>query len=228
MKILLIEDEVKLAGYIKMALEEAGYVTDHETDGAAGLQLAMVNAYDLVLLDLMLPSQNGFDILANLRSFNNLVPVIIISAIANTEQVIKGLDAGANDYLKKPFEMEELLARVRVLQRQQLPQNQSKVKVNDVEIDLLSRAVKRGEKNITLSNREFLLLECLMLNADKIVTKTQLLDKVWNMSFDPGSNVVEVHLYQLRKKINNGFSHQHIQTVINRGYIFKTLATLDE
>ncbi|WP_029283632.1 response regulator transcription factor [Pedobacter sp. R20-19] len=222
MKILLIEDEIKLAGYIKMALEQAGYVVDHEADGTIGLQTAMVNHYDLILLDLMLPSQNGFDILSNLRSFDNYVPVIIISALGTTEQVIKGLDAGANDYLKKPFEMDELLARVRVLQRQHTPKSLSKLKVEDLEIDLLSRVVKRGEKTIALSNREFLLLEMLMINPDKIITKTQILDKVWNMSFDPGSNVIEVHLYQVRKKINEGFEHQHIQTVINRGYILKT------
>lgn len=222
MKILLIEDELKLAGYIKMALEQADYVVDHEADGTIGLQTAMVNQYDLILLDLMLPSQNGFDILSNLRSFDNYVPVIIISALGTTEQVIKGLDAGANDYLKKPFEMDELLARVRVLQRQHTPKSLSKLKVEDMEIDLLSRVVKRGEKTIALSNREFLLLEMLMINSDKIITKTQILDKVWNMSFDPGSNVIEVHLYQVRKKINEGFEHQHIQTVINRGYILKT------
>lgn len=222
MKILLIEDELKLAGYIKMALEQAGYVVDHEADGTIGLQTAMVNQYDLILLDLMLPSQNGFDILSNLRSFDNYVPVIIISALGTTEQVIKGLDAGANDYLKKPFEMDELLARVRVLQRQHTSKSLSKLKVEDMEIDLLSRVVKRGEKTIALSNREFLLLEMLMINSDKIITKTQILDKVWNMSFDPGSNVIEVHLYQVRKKINEGFEHQHIQTVINRGYILKT------
>ncbi len=223
MKILLIEDEAKLAGYIKMALEQAGYVVDHQNDGANGLQTAMVNQYDLILLDLMLPSQNGIDILRNLRSFDNHVPVMIISALGSTEQLIKGLDAGANDYLKKPFEMDELLARVRVFQRQQHPRNISKIKVADLEIDLLSREVKRKEKTIYLSNREFLLLEMLMLNPDQVVTKAQILDKVWNMSFDPGSNVIEVHLYQVRKKINEGFSHQHIQTLINRGYILKSI-----
>ncbi|AMP99270.1 transcriptional regulator [Pedobacter cryoconitis] len=223
MKILLIEDEVKLAGFIKMALEQAGYVTDHETDGTTGLQSAMINNYDLILLDLMLPSQNGFDILKNLRSFDNHVPVIMLSALGSTDQIIKGLDAGANDYLKKPFEMQELLARVRVLQRQQTPKSNAKVKVNDLEIDLHTRQVKRHEKQINLSNREFLLLEYLMLNPDKVITKAQMLDKVWNMNFDPGSNIIEVHLYQLRKKINEGFEHQHIQTVINRGYTLKTI-----
>ncbi|MFD2286925.1 response regulator [Pedobacter petrophilus] len=223
MKILLIEDEIKLAGYIKLALDQAGYIIDHESDGVLGLQTAMVNQYDLILLDLMLPSQNGLDILTNLRAFDNHVPVMIISALGSTAQVIKSLDAGANDYLKKPFEIEELLARVRVLQRQHTPKNLSKVKVADLEIDLLSRTVKRGDKSISLSNREFLLLEMLMLNPDQVITKVQILDKVWNMSFDPGSNVIEVHLYQVRKKINDGFTHQHIQTVINRGYILKTI-----
>jgi two-component system copper resistance phosphate regulon response regulator CusR len=223
MKILLIEDEEKLAGFVQTALEQAGYVTDRETDGAVGLQTAMVNSYDLILLDLMLPSQNGFDILKNLRAFDNHVPVIVLSALNSTEQVIKALDAGANDYLKKPFEMQELLARVRVLQRQKTVKNQAKIKVNDLEIDIYTRQVKRGDKQINLSTREFLLLEYLMLNPDIVLTKTQILDKVWNLSFDPGSNVIEVHLYQLRRKINEGFEHQHIQTVINRGYTLKTV-----
>ncbi len=222
MKILLIEDELKLAGFIKKSLEQTGYNVDHESDGAAGLQSAMVNDYDLVLLDLMLPAQNGFEVLKNLRNFDNHVPVIIISALANTNHIIKGLDAGANDYLKKPFEMQELLARVRVLQRQKMPKSSSKIKLSDLEIDIHSREVKREDKVINLSNREFLLLEYLMLNPNKVLTKSQLLEKVWNMNFDPGSNVIEVHLYQLRKKINDGFRHQHIQTVIGRGYTFKT------
>lgn len=222
MKILLIEDEIKLAGFITKALEQAGYVVDFESNGTSGLQSAMVNTYDLILLDLMLPSQNGFDVLKNLRDFDNHVPVIIISALSSTEQIIKGLDLGANDYLKKPFEMQELLARVRVLQRQQTPKASAKIKIDDLEIDLHTRAVKRADKVINLSNREFMLLEHLLLNPDKVVTKSQLLEKVWNMNFDPGSNVIEVHLYQLRKKLNDGFAHQHIQTVIGRGYVFKT------
>lgn len=221
MKILLIEDELKLAGFIKKSLEQAGYVVDFESDGTKGLQTAMVNSYDLILLDLMLPSQNGFEVLKNMRAFDNNVPVIIMSALSSTEQIIKGLDLGANDYLRKPVEMQELLARVRVLQRQQKTGSNAIIKVSDLEIDIYSRQVKRADKSILLSNREFMLLEYLALNPNRVITKNQLLEKVWNMNFDPGSNVIEVHLYQLRKKLNEGFEHQHIQTVIGRGYVLK-------
>ncbi|QXV63757.1 response regulator transcription factor [Mucilaginibacter sp. 21P] len=222
MKILLIEDELKLAEFIKKALTEAGFVVDHQADGTSGLACAMINAYDLVILDLMLPSQNGFEVLKNLRNFNNQVPVTIISALSNTEHVVTGLDLGANDYLKKPFEMSELLARVRVWQRQKLAAGNSRLTLLDLEIDVHKRTVKRAGKNIELSNREFLLLELLATQADQVLSKSYLLEKIWNMTFDPGSNVIEVHLYQLRKKLNEGFAHQHIQTVVNRGYTLKS------
>lgn len=221
MKILIIEDELKLAGFIADGLAHAGHICDHISDGNSGLETAMTGSYDLILLDLMLPALNGFEVLKNLRSFNNPTPVIILSALNDTENVIKGLDLGASDYLKKPFDLDELLARVRSVQRRMLAQGTLKLKVADLQVDLLSREVCRQGKQVILSNREFTLLEFLLSNPNKVVTKTQILEKVWDMNFDPGSNVVEVHLYQLRKKMDRGYSEELIQTVIGRGYILK-------
>lgn len=221
MKILLIEDEVKLAGFIRDGLIHAGHVCDHVADGTKGMEAAMVNTYDLILLDLMLPSINGFDVLKNLRGFDNQTPVVILSALNDTGNVIKGLDLGAIDYLKKPFDLEELLARVRTVQRRSLAQGTLKLQVADLKVDLLSREVCRAGKPLLLSNREFALLEFLLSNPNKVVTKTQILEKVWDMNFDPGSNVVEVHLYQLRKKMDRGYKQELIHTVIGRGYVLK-------
>ncbi|RZK77327.1 MAG: response regulator transcription factor [Pedobacter sp.] len=221
MKILLIEDEIKLAGFIVDGLSQAGHICDHVADGNKGLETAMVGNYDLILLDLMLPTLNGFDIIKNLREFNNQTEVIIISALNDTKHVINGLDLGAIDYLKKPFELEELLARLRSVQRRSLTQGSLKLEVADLKVDLLSREVSRAGKAILLSNREFALLEFLIVNQNKVVTKSQILEKVWDINFDPGSNVIEVHLYQLRKKMDRGYKEELIHTIVGRGYSLK-------
>jgi DNA-binding response OmpR family regulator len=221
MKILLIEDEVKLARFVMAALSEAGHTCDHFTDGSKGLEAAMVADYDLVVLDLMLPRMNGYEILTNLRSFKNQTPVLILSALSDTEHIIRGLDLGAVDYMKKPFDLNELLARVRAAQRRNLNQAGHVMAVGDLRVDLLSREVVRGEKKVSLSNREFALLEFLMSHANQVVTKSQILDKIWDINFDPGSNVVEVHLYQLRKKVDRDQAEPLIHTVIGRGYVLK-------
>lgn len=221
MKILLIEDEVKLAGFVLSALRQAGHVCDHYTNGTKGLDAAMVGEYDLVILDLMLPSLDGFDVLRNMRNFKNTTPVIILSALSDSDNIIKGLDLGAIDYVKKPFDLNELLARVRTVQRRQQDQFSPTLQIADLAINILNREVTRDGQPILLSNREFSILELLMTNANRVVTKTQILDKVWNVDFDPGSNVVEVHLYQLRKKIDKGFDEPLIQTSVGRGYSIK-------
>jgi DNA-binding response OmpR family regulator len=154
-------------------------------------------------------------------NFQNKTPVIILSALGDTDQVIKGLDLGAIDYVKKPFDLNELLARVRAVQRRQTDQFSPLLRIADLEINILSRETRREGHPILLSNREFGILELLMTHANQVVTKTQILDKVWNVDFDPGSNVVEVHLYQLRRKIDKGFEQPMIQTVIGRGYTIK-------
>lgn len=221
MKILVIEDEVKLAFFIKKGLEQAGHVADMVHDGAKGLEMASVNDYDLLILDLMLPGQNGFEVLKNLQDFSIETPVIILSAISDTEKVVKGLDAGAVDYMKKPFEFGELLARIRNVQRKTNGTRQAALKVNGLEMNLLTREVKRDGKNIELSNREFALLELLMAQANRLVTKNQIAEKVWEADFDMGSNVIEVHIYQLRKKIDKGFEEQMLHTLVGAGYMLK-------
>jgi DNA-binding response OmpR family regulator len=221
MKILLIEDEIKLAGFVASALRQAGHLCDHFANGSQGLDAAMIGEYDLVILDLMLPSLDGFEVLRNMRNFQNKTPVIILSALGDTDQIIRGLDLGAIDYIKKPFDLNELLARIRTVQRRQLDQFSPLLRIGDLEINVLSREATREGNSIVLSNREFGILELLMTHTNQVVTKTQILDKVWNVDFDPGSNVVEVHMYQLRKKIEKGFDAPLIQTVIGRGYTIK-------
>lgn len=221
MKILLIEDEVKLAGFVCSALTQAGHHCEHCANGSKGLEAAMMGEFDLVILDLMLPSLDGFEVLQNMRKFGDNTPVIILSALNETEQIIRGLDLGAIDYIKKPFDLNEFLARVRTVQRRQQDQFSPVLRVSDLEINLLSREAMRAGDAVVLSNREFGILELLMTHANQVVTKTQILNRVWNMDFDPGSNVVEVHVSQLRKKVDKGFEEQLIQTVFMRGYMIK-------
>ena len=216
-----MEDEIKLAGFVASALRQAGHLCEHFTDGSQGLEAAMIGEYDLIILDLMLPTLDGFEVMRNMRNFKSKTPVIILSALSDTAQIIKGLDLGAIDYIKKPFDLNELLARVRAVQRRQTDQFSPILRIADLEINLLSREASRGGQPIILSNREFGILELLMSHVNQVVTKTQILDKVWNVDFDPGSNVVEVHMYQLRKKIDKGFEDPLIQTVIGRGYTIK-------
>lgn len=221
MKIALIEDEPKLGGFIAAALQQAGHVCDHFTDGSNGLEAAMTDDYDLVILDLMLPSMDGFEVLRNMRKFQNDTPVIILSALGSSEQVIRGLDLGAIDYVKKPFDLNELLARVRTVQRRQQARFSPIMRISDLTINVLSREADRAGKPIVLTNREFGILELLMTRANQVVTRSQILDKIWNIDFDPGSNVVEAHIYQLRKKIDKGHDEPLIQTIVGRGYTIK-------
>jgi DNA-binding response OmpR family regulator len=220
MKILLIEDEAKLGQFICDGLAEAGHVCDHQTDGGKGLEAAMNTDYDLIILDLMLPNMNGFDILTSLRQARNTTPVLVLSALSDSEKVIQALDLGAIDYMRKPFDFDEMLARIRTIQRRSLSQTLDLISVGDLHVNLRSREVQRGGQRVNLSNREFALLEFLVSHPNQVVTKTQILDKIWDINFDPGSNIVEVHMYQLRKKIDDS-DDPLIQTVIGRGYILK-------
>src|SRR5580698_3122017 len=221
MKILLIEDEVKLGQFLCDGLAEAGHICDHFTDGSRGLEAAMTGDFDLIILDLMLPNMNGFEILSKLRKARNTTPVLVLSALSDADKVIQALDLGAIDYMRKPFDFDEMLARIRTIQRRSLQQAGDHISVGDLNVNLRSREVKRGGQKINLSNREFALLEYLISHPNQVVTKTQILDKIWDINFDPGSNIVEVHMYQLRKKIDGGPDEPLIQTVIGRGYMLK-------
>lgn len=218
MKILIIEDEKSLAAFMEKGLLQAGYAAEVCYDGLEGIKQASKGGFDLILLDLMLPSMNGFDILNNLKSIEIQTPVIIVSALSDTEQVVKGLNMGAVDYIKKPFDWEELLARIRIVQRKNTNGKSSNIHIEDLIIDLIARTVTRSGKEIRLTAKEFLLLEYLARNANRIVSKNQIMKHVWDLDFDPGSNLVEVHIYQLRKKIDKDFEVPLIETVVGLGY----------
>lgn len=221
MKILIVEDEKKLSGFMEKGLKQAGYLTVTCHNGSAALQKAVEDEYDLILLDLMLPGLNGFEVLKNLRAFNILSPLIIVSALSDTRQVVEGLDLGAVDYIKKPFEWEELLARIRTIQRISGKTNSNKIVVDDLEIDIASRTVIRGAKQVILTSKEFTLLYYLARHTNQVISKNQLLENAWEISFDPESNIIEVYMHQLRKKIDKGFDIPLIKTIVGAGYMLK-------
>lgn len=219
MKVLLIEDEPKLNSFIKKGLQQNGYVVDAVGNGSEGLQIAHANEYNVVILDVMLPGQNGYEVLKNMRDFNIKIPVIMISALDDTENVIKGLDMGATDYLRKPFSFDELLARIRVATRSADDgKSFTKLTLENLTMDLIGRKIWRGEKEIIVTNREFNLLKFLLINTNRVVSKTEIAERVWEINFDLGSNVIEVHMSQLRRKIEEGFDSKIINTKIGMGY----------
>lgn len=215
MKILVVEDEPKLNEFVRKGLEQNGYAVDSVGNGSEALQLAASEPYDLIILDLMLPGQNGFEVLDNLKNFNIKVPVMIMSALNSTDRVIEGLDKGAIDYIKKPFDFGEFLARIRAVTRKGNARSATKYKLQHLEMDLLSRKVICHHQEVPLTKREFSLLELLLANCNRVVTKTEMAEKVWEVNFDMGSNVIEVHLSQLRRKLGEP---DVIQTKIGVGY----------
>lgn len=218
MKILLVEDETKLASFIEKGLTDEGHTVSSCTNGSEGSELAATNDFDLILLDIMLPGQNGFEILKNLRAFNVETPVIFVSALNESEHVIKGLDLGAVDYIKKPFDFEELKARIRNVQRKFTKSRTTILEVADLSLDLVKREVNRKGELIELSKREFSMLELLMRNANRVLSKMEITQQIWNIDFDMGSNVIEVHMHQLRKKVDGPQENKLIQTQVGFGY----------
>lgn len=214
LKILLIEDEPRLNEHLCKGLQQQGYAVDATFSGSEGLELVSVGQYDLVVLDIMLPGQSGFDVLDNFKRFNIKVPVIIISALSQSERVIEGLDKGAVDYIKKPFDFGEFLARIRAVTRKPGSRSYTHYRVGELEMDLLSRKVHLQKNELTLTKREYMLLELLMSNCNRILSKTEIAEKVWEVNFDMGSNVIEVHLSQLRKKLSDSIIH----TKVGMGY----------
>lgn len=215
MKILLVEDEPRLNSFVKKGLEQQGYTVDSTINGTDALNLAATEPYDLIILDVMLPGQSGFDVLDNLKRFDIKIPVMIMSALTSTDRVIEGLDKGAVDYIKKPFDFGELLARIRVVTRKGMARNFTRFKLGSLEMDLLARKVLTNQEEVLLTKREFSLLELLLANCNRVVSKTEIAEKVWEANFDMGSNVIEVHLSQLRKKLGEA---DIIQTKVGIGY----------
>ncbi len=219
MRILIVEDDSSAAAYMAKGLKEAGHVTDQAGDGEMGLQLARDGDYDVLVVDRMMPRMDGLTMISTLRAENNLTPALVISALSEVDDRVEGLKAGGDDYLTKPYAFAELLARVSALARRRDPDAaKTKLQVGDLEMDLLARTVKRGAENILLQPREFRLLEFLMQHAGEVVTRTMLLEKVWDYHFDPQTNVIDVHISRLRAKIDKGFDTALLHTVRGAGY----------
>jgi two-component system, OmpR family, response regulator len=220
MRILVVEDEHEVAEYICKGLRESGYTVDHSADGREGLFMATTEGYDLIILDRMLPNVDGLVILKTLRGAGNNVPIILLSALSEVDDRVQGLKAGGDDYVVKPFAFTELLARVEALMRRHHGEMETvtRLTIADLELDLLARTVKRGAVKIALQAREFSLLEYLLRHKGQIVTRTMLLENVWHYHFDPQTNVIDVHISRLRRKIDDEFATQLIKTVRGAGY----------
>ena len=219
MKLLVIEDDREAAAYIAKGLGESGYVVDVAHEGREGLFMASSGNYDALIVDRMLPNMDGLAVIAALRAAELRTPVLILSAMGAVDDRVKGLRAGGDDYLVKPFAFAELLARIEaLLRRGSATPATTKLKVADLEMDLLARTVHRATREIELLPREFRLLEFLMRHADQVVTRTMLLENVWDYHFDPQTNVIDVHVSRLRQKIDKGFDKALLHTVRGAGY----------
>jgi DNA-binding response OmpR family regulator len=218
MRILVVEDDRKVAGFIAQGLREEGYSVDHAPDGDEATMLAHVNNYDVILLDLMLPKKNGLQIAAELRREGRQTPILMLTARDATEDVVRGLNAGADDYLTKPFKFDELLARVRALVRRGGAARTELLSHGPIKLDRIKHKAKVDGKAIELTPKEFQLLEHLLLHRGEVVRRTDLLEKVWDLSFDPETNVVDVHVANLRRKLRRAVNLDLIRTVRGVGY----------
>jgi two-component system OmpR family response regulator len=222
MKILIIEDDLDAASYLVKAFREAGHTVDHASDGEAGLLMAAENGYDVLVVDRMLPRRDGLSVIIELRKRNINTPVLILSALGQVDDRVTGLRAGGDDYLPKPYSFTELLARVEVLGRRRgMPEQDMIYRVGDLELDRLSHDVRRDGREILLQPREYRLLEYLMKNAGQVVTRTMLLENVWDYHFDPQTNVIDVHVSRLRSKIEKDFDKPLLRTIRGAGYMIK-------
>ncbi|HUX56559.1 MAG TPA: response regulator transcription factor [Bacteroidales bacterium] len=222
MKILIVEDEPKVASFIKKGLEENNYDAEIAYDGLSGEKLALQYKYDLFILDIIIPGISGLDLCKKLKKINSNIPVLMLTALGTTDDKINGFDAGANDYLVKPFEFRELLARVKVLLRNanQSHETVNRLIVNDLELDLDMKVARRGGTDIDLTAKEFSLLEYFMRNSGRVLSRIDIAEKVWDIRFDSGTNVVDVYINFLRKKIDKGYDKKLIHTKVGFGYIF--------
>ena len=221
MKLLLVEDDKATAAYLQQGLRESGHVCDHAATGLDGLTAALTNSYEAIILDRNLPELDGLAVLQALRAQGRQTPVLILSALGQVDDRIKGLNAGSDDYLTKPFSFQELMARLAAIVRRGEGggnRDVTRLQVADLELDLLGRVAKRGERRIDLLNKEFQLLEYLMRHVGQVVTRTMLLEAVWDYNFDPGTNVIDVHISRLRAKIDQPGETPLLHTVRGAGY----------
>ncbi len=222
MKLLIVEDDREAAEYLERAFDEAGHKAHVAGDGETGYALASTGDYDVLVVDRMLPRRDGLSVVAGLRARGNNTPVLILSALGEVDDRVTGLRAGGDDYLTKPYAFSELLARVEVLKRRGASKDVETVyRLADLELDRLSHSVKRAGKDIVLQPREFRLLEYLMRHAGQVVTRTMLLENVWDYHFDPQTNVIDVHISRLRSKIEKGFDTPVLHTIRGAGYMLK-------
>jgi DNA-binding response OmpR family regulator len=221
MRVLVVEDEAQVARFLRQALEEEGHTVDTAGDGVEARNQAHLNSYDLILLDVQLPRMDGLQVAAELRRSGLQCPILMLTSRDSTQDVVRGLNAGADDYLTKPFALEELLARVNAITRRQLGPATGVLRYQDLEMDRLRRVVKRGGQPLDFSPREFRLLEFFLLNPERVLGRSTLLEKVWDMSFDPETNVVDAHISNLRKKLEEDGRPRLIHTVRGAGYALR-------
>ena len=221
MRILLVEDEKNVAAFIKKGLKEEAYTVDVAEDGPEGLLMATSANFDLIILDVMLPGLNGIEVCKTLRGKGINKPILMLTAVDSVERKVEGLESGADDYLVKPFAFSELLARIKALLRRTTDMV-SELSLNELRVDLLARRVYRGKREIILTQKEFSLLEYLLRNKGRVLSRTQIIENVWGYDFFPGTYIVDVHIKSLREKVNKGFEMQLIHTVRGTGYIMKS------
>ena len=223
MKILVVEDEPKLASFVKKGLEEQSCEVDVAYDGQVGRTMALNNLYDVIVMDINLPKMNGFDVVQSIRQEQNRTPVLMLTAMGSVDDKLTGFEAGADDYLVKPFEFRELMARLRALTKRsgEAGMQTNVLKVADLELDLNEKIARRASKRVELTAKEFGLLEYLMRNRGRVVSRVDIAEKVWDIHFDTGTNVIDVYVNFLRKKIDKDFPKKLIHTVIGMGYMLK-------
>lgn len=222
MRVLVIEDDRKAAEYMQKGLQESGYLVEFACDGIEGLALAQSGNFDVLIVDRMLPRLDGLSLVSELRAGGGETPVLFLSALGQVDDRVKGLKAGGDDYLAKPYAFSELLARIEALVRRRAPQQvETQLQVADLTMDLLQHRVERAGKRLTLQPREFRLLEYMMRNAGRVVTRTMLLENVWEYHFDPQTNVIDVHISRLRGKIDKDFAKPLLHTVRGAGYCLR-------
>lgn len=223
MKVLIIEDEPKVAAFIKKGLEVKDFETDLAYDGQVGLTKALNGSHDVIILDVNLPIMNGFEVCKKLREENCKTPVLMLTAISSTRDKVQGFDVGADDYLVKPFEFEELVARLKSLIKRasSAPHEQAILKVADLELNSVSKVVTRSGQVIELTVKEFMLLEYMMRNKGRVLSRADIAEKIWDLTFDTGTNIIDLYIYYLRKKIDKQFNPKLIHTQVGMGYVLK-------
>jgi len=221
MRILVVEDQPKMANFIKKGLVAQGYIVDLSETGMGAESMMVENTYDLVVLDVNLPDQNGLDTARHLRRDEFKGPILMLTALSSTKDKIHGLDSGADDYLTKPFDFEELLARIRALLRRNTGTENSKLRFGEIELDLVLRKVVRANVEINLTTKEFSLLEYFMRHPNRPLTRVEISEHVWDVNFDTNTNIIDVYINMLRKKVDSPFEKKLIQTMVGYGYILK-------